>query len=655
MSEELSKSQQKKLAKQLAKEQRIAERASQLKVIAPTAKQDYEHRLQFADEQRQYFSTLYQPPMKDVYIKWSALIQQHFNYINKNEIMTSEKKYTDKLITVMGKVSSCRATGRLGFLTLYFPPDKVYDLNWMNQSGIIIRPEIQILIRPQEFEIATIEHNYISDDKYPNLPIPTYNIECHTFESDEIKNDETIAYIKKLTQKDIRVFDQLYIIGYPGYSNTGERTIYAKHIFPASINHLMVNQLHGAENHMIQQFSHSEVAYRNPFLRWMYDIDSLHTQLVRSKFQSVLRKILTNNYNLMEVDIPHLLTVASGANAKPFKTHQEDGDMDYMLRIAPELELKMCIVGDLSTDGVFNIGSQFRNEGQDTTHNPEFRSTEFYMRMKSFYELLDISEHIIQQCCLTTLRETKLIDMEQYLNVGLTIPSVTHSIFHKEDKTGFNIKWDKPFININFIDGINQNLNDGFQLPNPTLFDTDEALKTIKTIADAHKVAYKEGASVSKILDNLFDELVLPNTYCDDRKNSYFKERDENGNLIITPVTVFGHPKVMSPLAMEIPGSGIVYRFESFVAGMEICNAYQELSDPKVQKENFDTQKKFQEGGDDEAMNANSIFMKALDYGMSPVAGWGMGMERMYMLLTNNYSIRGVLPFPQMKIISEEE
>lgn len=647
----ISKSQLKKLAKQKAREEAKAKKEeSNPKIVAPTAEQDYQHRCQYSDEQRQLHSTLYQPPMKGLYLKWTSIIDTFFRSMKQNEMISN---HSDKLVTLMGQVSSCRSAGKLGFLTLYFNPENIYDRADINQIGVIIRPEIQILIRPQTFQIANIKQIYKTDPLFPGLQIPKYHIDIKQFDSEEDKNKATIEYIKQLSRKNTRVFDQYYVIGYPGYSDTGERTIYAKHIFPVAINHLMANSIHGAEEHHVHNFSNLEVAYRNPFLRWMYDTKSLHTQIVRSKFQENLRKSLSNDYKLMEVDIPHLLSVASGANAKPFKTHQDDGDIDYMLRIAPELELKMCIVGGLSVNGVFNIGSQFRNEGQDTTHNPEFRSAEFYMRMKSFYELLKASEDIISHCCTKTLEQTRLIKPEDYTNGIIPDDFITSSVFTKEDGTGFRIKWAKPFVNINFIDGINQNLNEGFTLPEATTFENPETLTIIQNIADIHKVSYKPTDSISKILDNMFDDLVLPNTYRDDLPNSYFKEKDSSGNLIISPVTIFGHPKVMSPLAMEMiiddKPSGIVYRFESFVAGMEICNAYQELSDPKVQKSNFETQQKFQDNGDEEAMNANHTFMKALEYGMCPVAGWGMGMERMYMLLTDNYSIKSVLPFPQLK------
>lgn len=632
----LSKNQLKKQAKLEAKQHKQTN-----VVVAPTAEEDYQHRVQYAEEQRKKFATLYQPPVKGVHTKWTGLMRKHFSLDNKEHLMQSDKKYTSNLVTVIGHVSSCRSAGKLGFLTLYFPPEEVYDTAVMNQMGVILRPEIQILIRAPEFQVAKISQKYVDDDLFVGLPIPKYHIEIE-------ETENVTEYIKQLTRKDIRVFDQIYVIGYPGYSNTGERTIYAKHIFPASINHYMPVKLHGTEEHNVQLSDKTEEMYRNPFMRWMYNTHSLHTQLVRSKFQNVLRNLLADGYNLMEVDVPHLLTVASGANAKPFKTHQEDGNVDYMMRIAPELELKMAT--GLSTYGVFNIGSQFRNEGQDTTHNPEFRSCEFYMRMKSFYELLQISEKIITSCCIETLKATNPIMMEDYVNGNIKKSPLTYStVFVKENGDGYCIQWDKPFLNINFIDGINKNLMDGFKLPDPRTFDTDEALENVRQIAKTHGVAFKDTDSISKILDNMFDDLVLVNTYRSDLPNSYFKERDEAGNLIITPVTVFGHPKIMSPLAMEIPESGLVYRFESFVAGMEICNAYQELSDPKVQKDNFDMQQKFQEKGDSEAMNGNSTFMKFLEIGMSPVAGWGMGLERMYMLLTNNYSIRSVLPFPQMK------
>ena len=308
----MSKPQLKKLAKQKMIDEKRRAKNQTDSDIAPTADQDYKNRLTYTEEQRQKFATLYQPPLSNVYANWTKMIKLHFKKLNKEEMIKSDKQYSNELITVLANVGSCRATGKMGFLTMYFPPEDIYDSAYIDQLGIIVRPEIQVLIRPQEFEIATIKQKYDSDDKFPGLPIPIYHIESQQFENDGEKESQTIAYIKHLTRQEIRVFDQYYIIGYPGYSNTGERTIYAKNIFPVSINHMMVNRLHGAEEHQLQQFSNTEIAYRNPLLRWMYDTKSIHTQFVRSKFQTILKDLLTIDYSLMELDVPHLMSVASG-------------------------------------------------------------------------------------------------------------------------------------------------------------------------------------------------------------------------------------------------------------------------------------------------------------------------------------------------------
>ena len=647
--EGMSKSQMKKLAKLAKIQEKKAAKAAKKLPEGTTAKVDYDVRCKLIDGMRKVYPTLYQPPFPVSHRTWTSLME-HFQKMDLEEM---KGKCLDTEVSIIASVSAVRTAGRLGFLTMAFPPEDITTYN--GQLGVIYRPEIQILLRPQTLEMATFEQVFKTDDHFPGLQIPEYTIETTKYESDEAKQKATVEFIKTLSRKDARNLDQYYVIGYPGYSDTGERTIYAKHIFPASKNHLMANTIHGAEEHDVKSFTDPAIIHRKPFLRWFYDTDSLRTQHIRSVFQKELRFMLEEMNGMMSVDIPHLLSVASGANAKPFVTKQNDGDIPLMLRIAPELELKMMIVGRLNTEGVYHIGSQFRNEGADTTHNPEFTSVEFYATMKSFYELLKMNETIIRHCCVTTLSKTRRIEMEEYMKVfdKWSLPDITSNLFQKEDDTGFMIDWNKPFVNINFIDGINQNLKDGKTLPDPTTYEDDAVVEEIKALAKENGVDFKPTDSVAKVLDNMFDELVLVNTFRDDLPNSYFKERDADGNLLISPVTVYGHPKVMSPLAMEMMkdgvGTGIVYRFESFVAGMEICNAYQELSDPLVQKKNFESQRKFQAAGDDEAMNQNDTFMTALEYGMMPVAGWGMGLERMYMILSNNYSIKNVLPFPQVK------
>jgi len=612
---------------------------------ASTSEIDYQCRLKLAEDLRQAHATLYRPPIKLTHHTYMHLYNDYFKDMDDTMI----GKLVETPVYIMGRVSSSRGAGKLGFLTLYFGPEKIYPES-VDVNGWILRPEVQILIRPQTFELASLKQTGLGKFMEPQLEIVN-----PIFETDSERVKETVKYIRLLSGKKARVFDQYYVIGYPGLSNTGERTIYAKYIFPASINNYMVNAIHGSEEHGTHNFSNQEIGYRNPYIRWLYDINSIHIQILRHQYVKNLKKYIEDKKGLMAVDIPHLVAISSGANAKPFNTYQNDNDMKLQLRIAPELELKMCIIGGLSSYGCYHIGSQFRNESQDKTHNPEFSSCEFYMRNINFTELISISQELISSTIIKTLTGNQIVNHKDYLAKSYNIEKINSSIFNKEDDK-FIIQWDKDFININFLSEININLKNGHKLPDANTFETTESYEHIKLIAYDHGVKYNETDSISKILDNIFDELVLPLTCSDKYENSYFKTRDENDNLIITPVTVYGHPKVMSPLAMEVYGAdsiplGIVYRFETFVAGMEICNAYQELSDPIIQKHNFETQRKFQEKGDGEAMTQNDCFIKGLEYGMCPTSGWGMGLDRIYMILSNKYSIRDVLPFPLMKPI----
>jgi lysyl-tRNA synthetase class 2 len=632
MEESLSKKERKRRAKLKAKD---------ILKKPPVTETDFESRTKYIEEMRYKYPTLYQSPFPVTHPSWSCLIDDVFQKLDPNDFVS---KRTEEEIVILGRVSSCRAAGRLGFITLYFEPEKT-------KHGFLLRPEIQVLLRPQEFRVANMIQKSTSNSNFPGLNIPVFNIMDAEFESEEQSFNTRVSFIKSLSRKNGRVFDQFYVIGYPGYSDTKERTIYAKYIFPASLNYHMANRIHCVEEHGGTTLSNVQLMYRKPFLRWLYDTKSLYVQHIRSTFRNEV-EIFLKSMNLMQVDIPHLLTVASGANAKPFITHQNDGDITLSLRIAPELELKMCVIGGLSSTGVYHYGAQFRNEGADSTHNPEFTSCEAYFISKSFYDLLLISENLIRTSCLRTLQKINVISSEEYITGVTKTTSVNYSYFIKEDGSKFKIDWFNPFININFIEEINKNLTTG-KLPDAIDFATDEAVRVTKELATIHQVPFKETDSIAKILDNMFDELVLPNTFISDRPNSLFKTYDENGFLEVSPITVFNHPKIMSPLAMEQlkdgKPTGIVYRFESFVCGIEFCNAYQELSDPVVQSMNFETQRKFQENGDDEAMSTNDIFIEGLEYGMKPVAGWGLGTERMFMFLSGESTIKGVMPFPQMK------
>lgn len=675
----MSKSALKKLAKQKAKEERKKALAAKMKAEgktkAPskgtTPEENYQSRLQLANEWRKQFAIFYGPPMTATHTDWVNLYKDAFKDMKLETDKDRQKGVIDKTktVSISGRVTSIRAAGKMGFLTVKLSPRPIHDYDYnesvdvcesTSQVGYMVTPEVQIMIRPQELELATVKtirENITQPQKY--------HIEAVSFENDEEREMATVQFIKDFCNNNCRVLDQYHFIGHAGLSRTGERSIYVKHVFPVSINHFITNSIHGAEEHGIQHFSHSDVVLRNPYMRWLYHSDAVHTQLVRSRFNELLHNKL-RHMGLTSLDIPHLVSVSSGANAKPFKTHQHDHKMDLQLRIAPELELKMFVIGAMK--GCYCIGAQFRNEGMDSTHNPEFTSCEFYLPDVDFSGLVKESISVISSVACNTLSSSRIITMEEFTEMTSHSdmyrerPFLSKSVFTKEDGTSFEIDWscsnydDIQWPFIDFMKGLNDALDEGYKLEDATIFETESGVARVREVATHHQVDFKETDSVAKILDNMFDHLVIPLTFQREymERSGLFQNTNAKGQLQIRPVVVYGHPKVMSPLAMEVlddsgQPTGIVYRYEIFVAGIEIGNGYQELSDPRVQEANFQSQRKFQDKGDEEAMTQNDSFLKGLEYGMTPVAGFGMGLERMYMLLTNHWNIKDVLPFPLVK------
>ena len=312
----------------------------------------------------------------------------------------------------------------------------------------------------------------------------------------------------------------------------------------------------------------------------------------------IIRAIQNNldNQGLVEVETPVLNPTLGGANARPFTTHHNALDKDFYLRIATELYLKRLIVGGM--EGVYEIGRLFRNEGMDLKHNPEFTTVEIYVAYSDLDGMMTLCENLLEEVAQKTL--------------GTTDVKVA-------DKT---ISLKAPFGRINMVDAVNEKTGKDFR--NISLQDAEEVCKKYNIELQKHE------HDLGHIINNLFEEL------CEEE--------------MVGPVFVYGHPLEISPLAKKDPQDPrFTLRFELYINGMEYANAFTELNDPIDQYERFENQLKAKELGDVEANEMDLDYVEALEYGMPPTGGIGIGIDRLVMLLAGTDSIREVLLFPTLR------
>ena len=338
-----------------------------------------------------------------------------------------------------------------------------------------------------------------------------------------------------------------------------------------------------------------ETRYRERYADLIMNREVKETFIQRSKVIRYMRTYFESR-DFLEVETPMMQPVAGGAAAKPFVTHHNALEMDLFLRIAPELYLKRLIVGGY--DKVFEINRSFRNEGISTRHNPEFTMMELYQAYADFNDMMDITENLIS--------------------------SMVKDLYGKEELEyeGVMINYSKPWKRITMIDSIKEETGCDFS-----------EIKTVeearKAAADLH-VKIEENYSKFKIMNEIFEEKVE--------------------HTLIQPTFITDYPKELSPLSKSKKDSDeFVDRFEFFIYGREVGNAYSELNDPVDQKERFEGQMKAKEEGDEEAQMMDSDFINALEYGMPPTGGLGIGIDRLVMFLTNSSSIRDVIFFPHMR------
>ena len=339
-----------------------------------------------------------------------------------------------------------------------------------------------------------------------------------------------------------------------------------------------------------------DLRYRQRYVDMIMNPDVMDTFRKRTKIVSEIRKYLDAN-NYFEVETPVLNTIAGGANARPFITHHNTLDIDMYLRIATELYLKRLIVGGM--ERVYEIGRLFRNEGMDVKHNPEFTTIEIYEAYTDLRGMMERTEQIVNRCCVAANGTDEITYQGEAISLKL------------------------PFARMTMIDAVKQYSGVDFS---EFMGDTEKAKEVAKTL----NLEVKPTDTWGNILNTAFEEFVE--------------------DKLVQPTFITDYPVEVSPLTKRLESNPIlVDRFELFVTGRELANAYTELNDPIDQRSRFEHQMMLREAGDDEANEIDEDFLTALSYGMPPTGGMGMGIDRLVMLLTDSASIRDVLLFPTMK------
>ena len=381
------------------------------------------------------------------------------------------------------------------------------------------------------------------------------------------------------------------IFGIKGFifrTKTGEISVHAEKITLLSKSlQVLPEKFHGITD--------TDMRYRQRYVDLIMNPEVKDTFVKRSQIIKEIRRFLDGR-DFMEVETPTLVSNAGGAAARPFETHYNALDEDVKLRISLELYLKRLIVGGL--ERVYEIGRVYRNEGVDTRHNPEFTLMELYQAYTDYEGMMELTESMFRYLAEKVCGSAKI------------------------SYNGIEIDLSKPFERLTMNDAIKKYAG----------IDFDEVAddEAAKKLADEHHIEYEERHKKGDIINLFFEE------FCEEK--------------MIQPTFVMDHPVEVSPLTKRKPSNPeLVERFEMYIYGREMCNAYSELNDPIDQLERFEEQMRLSEKGDDEAMIIDKDFVRALEYGMPPISGWGMGIDRLVQLLTNSANIKDVVLFPLMK------
>ena len=423
-------------------------------------------------------------------------------------------------------------------------------------------------------------------------------IQIYVRRDDICEGDDKTLY-NTIFKKKLDLGDIIGISGYVFKTQMGETTIHVTSlkVLSKSVRPLpVVKETTDEEGDSIKYdvFSNKELKYRRRYIDLIVNPESREIFRKRSAIINEIRNVLNEN-NFLEVETPILQPIYGGASARPFKTHHNTLDIPLYLRIANELYLKRLIVGGF--DGVYEFAKDFRNEGMSRFHNPEFTQCEFYVAYKDYVWMMDFIEDMFKRIIKKVCGSTKV-------SCG-------------ENKIDFEKKWER----YSMYEAIEK-----FTSVDVSEMDEDSIRKVCKDI----NVKVDKSMGRGKLIDEIFGEKCEPN--------------------LIQPTYITDYPIEMSPLAKKHRDKdGLVERFELICNGKEICNAFSEINDPIDQRERFEEQVKLGNRGDDEAMVLDEDYLTALEYGMPPTAGIGIGIDRLTMILTDSDSIQDVLFFPQMK------
>ncbi len=394
--------------------------------------------------------------------------------------------------------------------------------------------------------------------------------------------------------KKLDIGDIVGVVGKVFKTKTGETSLHADQVTLLSKSlQILPEKFHGLTN--------TDLRYRQRYVDLIMNPDVKDTFIKRSKIISTIRRYL-DAQGFMEVETPMLVANAGGAAARPFETHFNALDEDLKLRISLELYLKRLIVGGL--ERVYEIGRVFRNEGLDTRHNPEFTLMELYQAYTDYHGMMDLTENLYRYVAQEVLGTTTIVYQGIEMDLG------------------------KPFERITMVDAVKKYAG--------VDFNAIQTLEEARAAAKKHHVEYEERHKKGDILSLFFEEFA-----------------EEH---LIQPTFVMDHPIEISPLTKKKPdNSEYTERFEFFMNGWEMANAYSELNDPIDQRERFKAQEELLAQGDEEANSTDEDFMNALEIGMPPTGGIGFGIDRMCMLMTDSAAIRDVLLFPTMKTLGGKD
>jgi len=418
-------------------------------------------------------------------------------------------------------------------------------------------------------------------------------IQVYLRRDDICPTEDKILY-NTVFKKLLDIGDIIGIRGFAFRTQVGELSVHVKELFILSKSIRPLPVVKEAEGKVYDAVTDPEFRYRQRYVDLIVNPESRELFMKRTRIYNSLRNLF-NERGYLEVETPVLQPIPGGAAARPFITHHNSLDIPLYLRIADELYLKRLIVGGY--DGVYEFSKDFRNEGMDRNHNPEFTVMEIYVAYKDYRWMMDFTEEMIEKVALDLQGTTKVQVGDQ------------------------EIDFKRPYKRVTMLDAIKEST--GFDISG-----MDEA--GLRSVAKSLEVEVDDSMGKGKVIDAIFGEKAEPH--------------------MIQPTFLMDYPVEMSPLCKKHRDNPeLTERFELIVNGKELCNAYTELNDPIDQLERFKEQLKLSEKGDDEAMFIDMDFVRALEYGMPPTSGMGMGMDRLVMLMTNQTSIQEVLFFPQMK------